>query len=209
MINNYNDLSLGRYMKIDKILRTPAEEIDKQVQIVAILADMNEKDVLTLPLADYASMAAQVAFLGTYCEPEQTDPEAMDLNGMHLVPTKDLTKIITAQYVDFQVFSKDFPSTLPELLSVFLVPEGKTYNEGYDVADVQKAVLEMPLPKAMGLSAFFFKSFCDSIADSATSLSREIRKMPEGREKEELKKKIREAEALLSSIGAGSPTSTE
>ena len=50
MIENYEALDLGRYMKIDKILRTPAEEIDKQVQIVAILADMTEKDVLKIDI---------------------------------------------------------------------------------------------------------------------------------------------------------------
>ena len=201
MIENYEALDLGRYMKIDKILRTPAEEIDKQVQIVAILADMTEKDVLLMPLADYTALAMRAAFLGGKCEHKVADGEPVVVGGMRLIPTKDFTKITTAQYVDFQTFAKDFPSTLPELLSCFLVPEGKNYNDGYEVADVQKAVREITLPVALGLTAFFFKQYNASIADSLTSLERMARKNPAMKERA---RRIRmEAEAALQTIGDG------
>ena len=201
MIENYEALDLGRYMKIDKILRTPAEEIDKQVQIVAILADMTEKDVLLMPLADYTALAMRAAFLGSKCEHKVADGEPVVVGGMRLIPTKDFTKITTAQYVDFQTFAKDFPSTLPELLSCFLVPEGKNYNDGYEVADVQKAVREITLPVALGLTAFFFKQYNASIADSLTSLERMARKNPAMKERA---RRIRmEAEAALQTIGGG------
>ena len=201
MIENYEALDLGRYMKIDKILRTPAEEIDKQVQIVAILADMTEKDVLLMPLADYTALAMRAAFLGSKCEHKVADGEPVVVGGMRLIPTKDFTKITTAQYVDFQTFAKDFPSTLPELLSCFLVPEGKNYNDGYEVADVQKAVREITLPVALGLTAFFFKQYNASIADSLTSLERMAKKNPAMKERA---RRIRmEAEAALQTIGGG------
>ena len=74
MINNYEALDLGRYMKIDKILHTPAEDIDKQVQIIAILADMPEDKVLLLPLADYASMAKETAFTKIFSVKFHTTP---------------------------------------------------------------------------------------------------------------------------------------
>ena len=100
MINNYEALDLGRYMKIDHILHTPQEEIDKQVQIIAILADMTEEDVLQLPLADYSAMALQAAFLGDHCEPAEVDGKPIQAGEFLLVPTSDFTKITTAQYVD-------------------------------------------------------------------------------------------------------------
>lgn len=203
MIDNYEALDLGRYMKIDRILRAPAEEIDKQVQIVAILADMTEREVLLMPLADYTALAMRAAFLGGKCEHKEADGAPISVGGMNLIPTKDFTKITTAQYVDFQTFAKDFPSTLPELLSCFLVPEGKNYNDGYEVADVQKAVREITLPVALGLTAFFFKQYNASIVDSLTSLDKMAKKNPLMRERA---KKIRmEAEAALQSIGGGLP----
>lgn len=203
MINNYEALDLGRYMKIDAILHKPAEDIDKQVQIIAILADMPEDKVLLLPLADYASMAKETAFLGRICEPAKVDGEPIDVGGLRLVPTKDFLKINTAQYVDFQTFAKGFPGTLPELLSCFLVPEGKAYNEGYDIADVQKAVRSLNVPTAIGLVTFFLLRFSQSIADSLTSLEKEASR---DRKKAKIwKEKSKEIAALLQTIGAGLP----
>lgn len=202
MITNYDTLDLGRYLKIDRILHTPAEEIDKQVQIVAILADMTPEQVLLLPLADYSRMAAESAFLGVLCEPKPTDGQPIKAGKWLLVPTKDFTKINTAQYVDFQTFAKDFPSTLPELLSCFLVPFGQKYNDGYDIAEVQEAVRELTLPEAVGLAAFFFNSFSESIRASITSL--ESRKMTPAQRKE-IRKMRMTAEAALLHIGGGLP----
>lgn len=204
MITNYDGLDLGRYMKIDKILRTPAEEIDKQVQIVAILADKTTDEVLALPLADYSRMATQTAFLGKLCEPAPEDGKTFEAGGLRLVPTGDFTKINTAQYVDFQTFARDFPSTIPQLLSCFLVPEGKDYNQGYDIAAVHAAVLTIPLAKALGLTAFFFSRFNESIAGSLTSLERQSRK--NRRKKMEVEMMRAKVEGLLQSIGDGLPT---
>lgn len=204
MITNYEALDLGRYMKIDRILRTPAEEIDKQVRIVAILSDKTEKEVLTMPLAEYTALAVKASFLGTKCPHKEMDGSPVEVGGMHLVPTSDFTKITTAQYVDFQTFARDFPSTIPELLSCFLIPDGKDYNEGYEIADVQKAVREMTLPEALGLTAFFFKRYNASIADSLTSLEKEARRNP--KMKEEMMRIRKMAETALQTIGVGLPT---
>lgn len=203
MINNYETLDLGRYMKIDAILHKPAEDIDKQVQIIAILADMPEDKVLLLPLADYASMAKETAFLGAVCDPVKVDGSPVVLDGLRLIPTKDFTKINTAQYVDFQTFAKDFPGTLPELLSCFLVPEGKAYNDGYDIAEVQKAVRTLNVPTAIGLVAFFLLSFSTSIAASVTSLEKEASR--DRKKAKEWKKKAKEIAGLLQTLGAGLP----
>lgn len=202
MINNYKALDLGRFMKIDRILRTPAEEIDKQVQIVAILADMTEAEVLQLPLADYQRMALQIGFLGAECPPEEVTGEPFQAGDWLLVPTKDFTKINTAQYVDFQTFAKDYPSTIPELLSCFLVPFGKSYNDGYDIAEVQQAVRELMLPKAIGLTAFFFNSFRKSIEGTLHSLELKTRN-PETRAR--MAKTKRMAETALLALGGGLP----
>ena len=200
MTTDYKALDLGRYMKIDRILHTPQEDIDKQVQIVAVLADMTEDEVLHLPLTDYAAMAAQTAFLGKQCEPAEMDGKPITLQGMRLVPVTDYRRINTAQYVDFQTLAKDFPATIPELLSCFLLPEGKDYNEGYDIAEVHKAVLSLMLPEALGLTAFFLLSFSKSITDSLTSLGR----MKRNRRTIAKAKAMRmQMEALLASLGDG------
>lgn len=204
MINDYEHLDLARYMRIDKILHKPVEDIDKQVQIIAVLADLSVEEVLHLPIAEYGDLARQTAFLGALCDPDPVGPEAVALGGFVLVPTTDFTKINTAQYVDFQTLARDFPSTIPQLLACFLVPEGHAYNEGYDIKAVQEAVGEMTLPYALGLVAFFFEQFKKSIAATLTSLQLAAKTTEKRKRISELRT---QAEAMLSQItGDGLPT---
>lgn len=198
MINNYNDLDLGRYMKVDAVLSAPADEIDKQVRIIAILADKTEKEVLALPLDEYAKCARQVAFLGRPCEPTEFADDVLEAGGFRLVPTRDFTKITTAQYVDFQTFAKGLPGTIPMALSCFLIPEGREYNDGYDIAAVQKAVLSLSVPEAVGLTAFFFKMYAASIADTLNSLGK---RNPKARK--EMLRMIEELQASFNKGGDG------
>lgn len=199
MIDNYNDLTLGDYLPIDAVLQGEGEEIDKQVSIIALLAGMTEEEVLALPLREYAALAARTNFLRETC-PAVTPPSRLIANGLVLIPVADFTEINTAQYIDFETFSKKLPQRLPELLAVMLVPEGKKYNEGYDIAEVVSAVRDLPLPVAVGLSAFFFGQLIHSIDDSLTSLTSAWTRMPERRRKEALKT-AEELRGILRGVG--------
>ena len=181
MIDNYNDLTLGTFLEADAILRTDAEEIDKQVDLIALLSGMTRSDVLALPLEDYAALANKTAFMREECPPA-TAPDRVIVGELVLNPVRDFTKINTAQYIDFHTFSKGLPQTLPELLSVLLVPStARAYNEGYDAASVQDAVRSLPLPVALGLVGFFFARLSDSIAASLTSLEKMTKSLPRGK----------------------------
>lgn len=202
MINNYAALPLGTYLKINAILEREGKELDKQVEIIAILADKSPDEVLLLPLADYSAMAKETAFLREYSKPTE-------ISGAwrfgDLAPVLDFRKINTAQYVDFQAFSKDFPASLPQLLSVFLVPEGKAYNDGYDVLEVQERVKQIPFPDALGLAAFFFGRFLELTRDSLTSWATEMRKTKNERKKEEMLIRIMQVQEILRAAGVGLP----
>lgn len=203
MIDNYNALPLGTFMQIDAVLETDADELDKQVQIVAILSGKPVDEVLNLPLPDYTAMAAETAFLREPCKPSDIGE---DWRLEDLVPVADFKKITTAQYIDFQAFAKDFPRSLPALLSVFLVPEGKRYNDGYDVAGVQERVKALPLPDALGLSAFFFARCLNLIAGSLDYLDDVAKKTKDPQRRAMLEEAMQKAQALLPDAGAGSAT---
>lgn len=200
MIDKYEALTLGTYMRVNEVLESDAEDLDKQVEIIAILSGMAVDEVLLLPLADYSRMAAESAFLRKPCPPT---PIAEGYRFGDLAPVLDFTKINTAQYVDFQTFSKDFPRSLPQLLSVFMVPEGKAYNEGYDSRKVQEQVKQMPFPDALGLAAFFFGRFLELTMDSLTSWATEMRKSKDPLEIARMGEKILEVRMLLESAGVG------
>ena len=202
MIDNYAALQLGLFLELDKVNNSDAEDIDKQVAIVSLLSGIAEADLLALPIADYSALAAKTEFLRHECPPV-TAPSRLICGALVLVPTEDFTKITTAQYVDFQTFSKNGVEALPDLLSVLLVPEGHKYNEGYDIGAVKDAIRQLPLPVALGLSGFFFGKLVESIQASLTSLEEMAKTMPKSRQAEAVEKLERIRDQVR---GTGLPT---
>ena len=199
MIDNYTNLPLGLYLDIDAVLQSDAEDIDKQVRIIALLDGTTTEAVLALPLKEYSAKAAATDFLRHDCPPISA-PSRVISGDFVLRPTKDFTNITTAQYVDFQTFSKGGTAKLPELIAVLLVPEGRNYNDGYDVAQVVRVVRDLPLPVALGLSAFFFGQLVQSIQASLTSLELAAKSLPK-RRRVELERKAEDLQGILRGVG--------
>ena len=199
MIDNYTNLPLGLYLDIDAVLQSDAEDIDKQVRIIALLDGTTPEAVLALPLKEYSAKAAATEFLRHDCPPISA-PSHVISGDLVLIPTKDFTNITTAQYVDFQTFSKGGTAKLPELIAVLLVPEGRNYNDGYDVAQVVRVVRDLPLPVALGLSAFFFGQLVQSIQASLTSLESAAKSLPKA-SRAELERKAEDLQRLLRGLG--------
>ena len=199
MIDNYTNLPLGLYLDIDAVLQSDADDIDKQVRIIALLDGTTTEAVLALPLKEYSAKAAATEFLRHDCPPISA-PSRVISGDLVLIPTKDFTNITTAQYVDFQTFSKGGTAKLPELIAVLLVPEGRNYNDGYDVAQVVRVVRDLPLPVALGLSAFFFGQLVQSIQASLTSLELAAKSLPK-RRRVELERKAEDLQGILRGVG--------
>lgn len=212
IIDSYRRLPVGRYRDIRDVCRDESlDDLDRQVKIIAILADMAEDDVLNMPLEKYAEMAAKTRFLESM---ETTDAnnisKAYYVGGFKLVPVTDHRRITAAQYIDFQEYAKAGDENLVEILSCLLIPEGMTYNRGYDVVDVQNAIRQdMSVADALALTAFFFASYRRSISASLTSSRKAAAKIRDRRERRAMLERIAEQEELLRTGGAGSPTLTQ
>ena len=193
MIDNYNLLSVGKYLQIQDIAKEEElSDIDKQVAIIAVLADLSEDAVLDLPIMEYKALAEKSKFLEKPMNVPKNIASTYTLEGWELVPTTDIRKMTTAQYIDFQTFSKEGEKKLIEVLSCFLIPKGKKYNEDYDILEVQKALRNyLTIPNCLALSAFFLAKFNRSIKGMLI-YSKWIAKikLKKGKEKQEILKKI-------------------
>lgn len=160
IIDNYADLPVGKYLDILAANAGDAEDIDKQVATIAILTDKTEDEILALPVPDYTVLARAADFLRHEDKGEHRMAKRYTLGGLALVPCTDARKMTTAQYIDFQTLTKDgdYDRHLAEILSCFLVPEGKAYGTGYDFAEVQDAIRRhLSVTDALSLLAFFFR----------------------------------------------------
>ena len=168
MINNYDELPLGKYLEILKICKDEqSDPVGMQVDIISVLSGKTADEVLQLPLPDYQLLSKQTLFLTLAPATSNEVRREYRIGKWELVAVKDMTKVSAAQYIDFQTFAKGKDEKIPEMLSCMLVPKGMKYNEGYDMSELQKAIRkEMKVPDAMSVYAFFLHSLKKSIRHS-------------------------------------------
>ena len=204
MVSSYRDLMIGRY--VDEVLPLTAldlDALDLQVKLIALLSGLTEAEVLALPIADYTERAAAISFLTEPCDASRARiPARYTLGDLVLVPTTDYTKMTAGQFIDFQTLSKEPEKNTVPLLSVFLVPEGKAYGVGYDVAEVRRAIAErLSVQDALEALAFFFGRLPQLLRDSLTFSERAAKGLKDRRTRKEMLAKIAAVKASLSAGG--------
>jgi len=174
MINNYNDLSVGKYLEIRKVLKQQGqEELDMQAQVMAILQDKSVEEVLNYSLPKYSEYVRQMDFLGEKPVNKAECPRHLNINGKKYDVIRKIEEINAAQYIDYQTFlkSEDPDSKLAEILSIFIIPEDKKYADGYDIVDVISDIKEyLPITIALNICFFFLKRELDSLQRTAICL---------------------------------------
>lgn len=204
--DSYKAISIGTYL--DSILPVARDEsidpLDRQVELIASANGMTAQEVLGLGLEDYAHYAAALKFLEKPYEPRAGRiASSFRIGAFNLVPLSSYDKMTAGQFIDFQTLSKDPEANIVALLSVFLVPDGHAYNDGYDIAEVQSAISSMlSVADAMDVMAFFLTR-CAELSLSFLSYSEKAAKRMKDRT---MLKRIREAREILSRSGDGSQT---
>lgn len=204
MIDNYNSLTIKKYLDIKEVLEMNTEEIDKQVSLIAILADMDENDVYNLPLPEFQELNEKTAFLNELPQTRNYPKTKYKLGGLELETVLDMRDVTAGQYIDYQTFVKDSDKYLVELLSVFLVPKGKKYNDGYDILEVQNAIREnLSIVEAISMSAFFLM-LCESLIKATVQSSiKKLKRMMRKEKDKKVKAEYQKAITALEQSGAG------
>jgi len=149
MIESWKELPLGVYKKITAL--DPADE-EGNLKVVALLEGVSYNDILNAPLAEVKKKVEKLDFLTK--KPKK-----------HLVKLKyklgDTTynfdcsqrSITTAQFIDFGNTKKE---DLTGAIAIFLIPEGKKYNEDYDLEDVKLDIDNyLSVEEALSICDFF------------------------------------------------------
>lgn len=203
IIDNYRNLPVGKYLEICDLARDEnVDPLTQQVKTISILTGLTEDEVLALPIMEYKELAGKTKFLEKDYDGKLQIAKSYGLNGMELIPVKDITKINVAQYVDFQTFSKEGDKYIVESLSTLLIPKGKKYNEGYEISDVHKAIREnLSVADVLSLSAFFLKMWVKSIKDFQIFSIKEIQKIPDKEKRDKLMKQMEEIHSKINGDG--------
>lgn len=209
MITSYKQLPVGLYLDICEASQDESmDELAKQVRILALLSGTTDDEILNMPIADYQRAVVASDFLQREYQPASRCASSYKVGGYDLRPFADWTKMTAAQFIDYQTYAgKGTEPHIVEIVSVVLVPAGKKYGDGYDVADVQRAIRDnLSVADVLDIVAFFFSQYAAFLKDSLTYLKRRAQKIKDGTEKETALKQVRLMEARLGSLGDGSTT---
>lgn len=203
---SWDNITIEKYYTIMDILNDETDDdITKNVKLVAILLDKDEEEIWDMDLSEAGDYISKLMFLNKFDIPSHPNMN-IKLPGFDLKVMKDVTKINVAQYVDFQNFVKlPLREGMEKILSIFLIPEGFKYNDGYDIIEVQKTIREnLSFRVAEGLLGFFLRKYGRSLIHSLVYCKRQIRKMKDKEMQEkwmmvetETKKKLQDLTALI------------
>lgn len=207
IIDNYADLSIGTYLRIVALRRDASLTIyDRQPKEIALLTGLSEQEVLALPLPLYKALAGRLAFLDNPAPDVPRPSKEVRIGDLVLVPVADSAKLTAAQYIDYQtMLAQDgTEDKVVELLSVFLVPKGRAYCDGYDIADVQAAIRDhLSVLDVLSLVGFFMTRFAESIASSLSLSEKMVRRITDPEQRKDLLTRVEKAREALLSLTAG------
>lgn len=207
MITKYEDLPVGKYKQLVEIAkRGNIAEDEQNIAIVSILADMTEEEVERMPYVEMRALFAQAGFL--YETPkEEKVKRSYQVGRFDCEVVAKPEKLTTAQYTDFKQLASLADEKPEVVLSIFLVPKGKAYCEGYDIDELQKDIAEhLPIGAGLAILAFFLRRLqqsTESMLIYSASLMRAAAMGAKGETKEMLKAKAKEMQEVIHSLRNG------
>ena len=169
MIDSYDKLTIGKYRELLKIEKE--DEMTYGIQILSILSDIDEDELMNMPLDDFTVMMGKTKFL--YKQIEKLDwnhlGKTLTINGNKYDIIKNAKKMTAGQYIDYCTYIKkdNFIEMLPYILTTFIIPNGHKYCDDYDAEELAKELDEyMDIKTALCISDFFLHQSQFSIKSS-------------------------------------------
>ena len=138
----WDDITLEKFYQLNGLGKDP-----DIYDVIDIVYGIKSREIPVSELYKYS-----VAFLNKEC-PRRSIKKHYTLNGVKYNANFDITKITTAQFVDFRNYAIN-GAKIEDVLSVCLIPEGHSYNDGYDIIKLKVDCLQMPITEAQTISFF-------------------------------------------------------
>lgn len=209
MIDSYDKLTVGKYQTIKAIIDNGGDETEIKTEVLSELTEIDVEDLLDMPIVRYHHLLQNAAFL-LEDVPHRMVATKYILGGVTFDVLLNIEKMTAAQFIDYQNYIKDVNGNLVQLLSVFLIPKGHRYNEGYDIVEMQKIIKDnLCIIDAYALAAFFLKWYESLLKATVHSLIRQMKRILKKEKDKTARMKIMETIANLEKSGSGLVSLTE
>lgn len=147
----WNDLTFGQYLEIESIWDSKDSELlDKTVALQSIIFNI---DASKISISEFNDKLKEIEFLK---QPIPIVKVKRSYGDYRVI--MDIPEITMAQYMDFVNFRETNDKI--GILSVFLIPKGKEYMEGYSIDEVKDYITnKLSVVDALAMYAFFLRFF--------------------------------------------------
>lgn len=190
---NWNSISGDKYWEIVDILNNPdASDLQKQAELIALIEDVDIDTILNMNMNDVAVKINKLVFLNKFELDKHYNPRKIKIGDIEYNVYPDLANLNVAQFIDYQSFiSQPFRESYDKILSIFIIPDGHEYNNGYDILEVQEAIrTKLSWLEIQNLLNFILVKYADSYIHSLTSLTKMVRKEKNPKKKMEMERNL-------------------
>lgn len=178
----WEELTVKKYYKILDIFKEEqGDAIETNVELIDCIWDVDSAD---MPIPKFNYYLNELQFLQDPYKPKNPKKEYV-VNGIKFKPTLDVSKITTAQYIDFQELVKRNEHKL--LLNVLFIKDGEDYGQS-DNSDFLWENLS--LADYSDVMFFFLRLLdnlmMDTLNSSKKMLKKQYRKEKDPKKKEEI-----------------------
>ena len=199
---SWNEISIVDFLQLMQLQEVADDfQLAREVEIMKIVSGNPDIDTLSLP--EFKQLVSKVTFINQPIPETLYPPKSFTTPNFKYIIKPDLTKLTTAQYIDYINYIKNSEGIedLAKILSVFFIPKGFEYNEGYEINEVIEDIENnVDIVTASSVASFFelqSQTCIKALKDySLKVMKKAMKKQSEPMKKAELKKKIQEMETL-------------
>lgn len=174
--NSWESITLNEFQQLVQISGADIPEHYRMTHLISILTGWDIDEIEKLPIRIFTQLKDALDFMNT--EPDSIKHKnEYEVNGHKYIVKAEVDKILTAQFLDYTTYSTENPQSLIKLASCFLVPEGHTYGDGYDVKQVWNDIGDMSFLDVKALAFFLQLQYATYILISTDSIDRQMKKM--------------------------------
>ena len=188
---NWSNITLEQYLEIQAIKEI--DSMDVMVELIRILFKIEDPE--SLPYTEFIKYSQELSFMSKDIERVPLK-DTYQINGRNYKLENNVMQLTTSQVIDYRNYSKE-DNHIAKILSVFLIPEGHKYNDGYDIEQVINDLFDLDIQTVVSILDFFQKCWSVFTEVSLTYLMDQLQTMNLPEEK---KKEIQEKVDLLQGL---------
>lgn len=194
----WKDITIKQFKGIQEIVKTSTDEIDMTVKLLAFLRGKTEDHYLDLPIEEFQKEARVLSFLNQ--ESREMIKEKYTVKGQVFTLNVNVSKMPAGQYIDYMNILQSTPDNFSLLLATLLIPEGKSYNTGYDIgANAELFEESFPWADVHAIAFFFSRLLAEYTKHTLTYLRRKLKRE---KRKEKNPERVRQIEKVINHLKA-------